>query len=85
MAYECRQCYQTNDQAGTCPVCGIPMDIRMQNDQPVTGAPVDTPPVAPATQPMPSAPGEAPVAPEAPAAAPVEGAPAGGGEAPPVA
>ncbi len=61
MAYECRQCQQTSEKAGACPVCNIPMDIKMQNDKPMDVPVVPTPPM---DTPV------APVAPEAPVVAP---------------
>ena len=78
MAYACRQCQQVNEKAGACPVCNIPMDIKMQNDQSMDA------PVVPAETPaVPEAPKVAPpIVPEEPIA---PAAPAKGDSAPPVA
>ena len=84
MAYQCRQCNRVGSEAGACPVCNIPMDIRLQNDTqpdmtPVVPAeevtPEVTPAVAPVEAPMPE------IAPGAPTVeAPVEKIPAEGGD-----
>ncbi len=75
MAYQCRQCNTFGNEAGVCPVCNIPMDIKLQNDMP------DTTPVVPV---VPAE--ETPVVPEAPMPkvateeTPAPGAPAEGGD-----
>ncbi len=32
MTYQCRQCSFTNGEVGACPVCNIPMDIKLQDE-----------------------------------------------------
>lgn len=72
MVYQCRQCNRVGSEAGACPVCNIPMDIRLQDMQPDM-VPADEP----TTEVAPVEPMEAPeVAPEAP----VEEVPAEGGD-----
>ena len=50
MAYQCRQCNRVGSEAGACPVCNIPMDIRLQETQP------DMTPVVPAEEVTPDVP-----------------------------
>jgi len=78
MAYQCRQCNRFSNEAGACPVCNIPMDIKLQNDMPDTTPVV---PVVPAEEeaPVVAAP-EAPMPEATPPVAPVPGAPAEGGD-----
>ena len=82
MAYQCRQCNRVGSEVGACPVCNIPMDIKLQDaTQPVM--PVvpaeEVTPVAP-MPPMPEvAPPMAPM-PEVAPGAPVKGTPAEGGD-----
>lgn len=87
MAYQCRQCNRFSNEAGACPVCNIPMDIKLQNDMPDTTIPVvpavDATPdeVAPVVDPK-----KAPMPDEVPLEAPlpevpmVEETPAEGGD-----
>ena len=82
MAYTCRQCQQVSGKAGACPVCNIPMDIKMQDDQPVTDMPVAAPVVTEETPAAPEAPEVAPAVTEEPVA---PAAPAEGDVAPPAA
>ena len=78
MAYQCRQCNRVGSEAGACPVCNIPMDIKLQDAtqpvMPVVPAEETTPEVAPMA-PMPEVP-----MPEVPVEAPVVEAPAEGGD-----
>jgi len=87
MAYKCRQCGCISGEAGACPVCNIPMDIKLQDDQnndQNEGMQPDMPPaedVTPAAAPAPEAP--APAAEPMPAPAQDDqddAAPAEGGE-----
>ena len=82
MAYQCRQCNRVGSEAGACPVCNIPMDIKLQNDTQPDATPMV--PVVPAEETPVVAP-EAPMPEVAPAGAPVvetpaPGAPAEGGD-----
>ena len=68
MAYQCRQCNRVGSEAGVCPVCNIPMNIRLQDntpDTPVVPAEEPTPEVAPIV--APEVPMETPPAEETPA------------------
>ncbi len=78
MAYQCRQCNRVGSEAGACPVCNIPMDIRLQDMQPdmVPAEEPTTEVAAPVVEPM-----EAPeVAPEAPVEEKEKEVPAEGGD-----
>ena len=76
MAYQCRQCNRVGSEAGACPVCNIPMDIRLQDMQPDM-----VPAEEPTTEVAPVEPMEAPeVAPEAPVEEKEKEVPAEGGD-----
>ncbi len=83
MAYQCRQCNKFSNEAGACPVCNIPMDIKLQNDMPdmtpvvpAVDVTPDSDEVTPMVDPKKTPPEEVPV-PEFPT---VEGTPAEGGD-----
>lgn len=62
MAYQCRQCELINGEVGACPVCNIPMDIKLQDEETNKengGMQPDMPPaedVTPGAAPAPDAP-----------------------------
>lgn len=64
MAYQCRQCNRVGGEAGTCPVCNIPMDIRLQDVQPDMAPAEEVTPVVAPEETEETAPGAAPEMPE---------------------